>query len=210
MGDTSPIRQNRPRKFIDLNTQVGDDPVKTISLLTPTPEKPPRPRTMVDAIAHRFEGRRRSSVGSVSRPNRVPVAERPVTPIAENANPTTEGKVEEALVAIEKPSKPAKGRASRKRDSARKRETRRHRRFERTLKAEDQRDSFWRKLVRHTARPLKGKRRYKYELSELIARVGTAPSAAGARSPLASIIGHVTSFVFWLLKGNDKKKKRHI
>ena len=209
MDDTSPIRRNRSRTVIDLNTQVDADPVKTISLLTPTPDKPPRPRTMVDAIAQRFEGRRRTSAGLVSRPTSAPATERPVTPIAENANPPTAGQAVEALSTIEKTSKPTTGRAFRKRDSARKRETRRRRRCERALKAQSQRDSLWRKLVHHTVRPLKGKRRYTYELSELIARVGTAPSAAGARSPLASIIGHVTSFVFWLLKDNDERNRHN-
>ena len=36
------------------------------------------------------------------------------------------------------------------------------------------------------------------QLAEAISRVGTAPSAAGARRPFASIIGHVTCAGFWI------------
>ena len=48
------------------------------------------------------------------------------------------------------------------------------------------------KLVALMRSSLRGKRVYTATLVELIAKVGTSPSAAGARSPLASIIKHVT------------------
>ena len=38
----------------------------------------------------------------------------------------------------------------------------------------------------------RGKRNYARTLVELVARVGSAPSAAGARAPLAGIIKHAT------------------
>ena len=44
------------------------------------------------------------------------------------------------------------------------------------------------KLVNHVDGPLRGRGTYTYQLDDPIARVGSAPSAAGARSPLAAAI----------------------
>ena len=51
------------------------------------------------------------------------------------------------------------------------------------------------RLVEQMKKSLRGKRVYDSALVELIAKVGTAPSAAGARSPLAAIIKHVSDLV---------------
>ena len=51
------------------------------------------------------------------------------------------------------------------------------------------------KLVSLMRSSLRGKRVYTPTLVELISKVGTSPSAAGARGPLASIIKHVTDLV---------------
>ena len=47
------------------------------------------------------------------------------------------------------------------------------------------------KLIQHVVAPLRGKRSYAQELINLIARVGSAPSAGGARIPIAAITSHV-------------------
>ena len=47
-------------------------------------------------------------------------------------------------------------------------------------------------MMHHVVSSSRGKRSYTRTLVELIARVGSAPSAGGARAPLAGIITHAT------------------
>ena len=51
--------------------------------------------------------------------------------------------------------------------------------------------TFHGKLVLHFTHGLRGKRLYTPGLVELIAQVGTCPSAGGTRGPLAGIISHL-------------------
>ena len=53
--------------------------------------------------------------------------------------------------------------------------------------------SLFNKLVAHVVRGLKEKRLRNRALAELIAKVGTAPSAGGARAPIAGLISSVAS-----------------
>ena len=56
--DTPPSKPSpQPCDFIDLNTQQEEPPHQAINLLSPTPTKPPRPRTIAEAMARRYEGR---------------------------------------------------------------------------------------------------------------------------------------------------------
>ena len=54
--------------------------------------------------------------------------------------------------------------------------------------------SLYDKLVVHVMRGLRGKRLYTPFLVEVIARVGSRPSAGGARGPLSSILTHIGGF----------------
>ena len=58
-------------------------------------------------------------------------------------------------------------------------------------KAEDADDELLEALVRNVQTGIRGKRQYTYGLVELVARIGSCPSAAGARAPLAGIISHM-------------------
>ena len=58
-------------------------------------------------------------------------------------------------------------------------------------KAEDAGDELLEALVGNDQTGIRGKRQYTYGLVELVARIGSFPSASGARAPLAGIIPHI-------------------
>ena len=58
-------------------------------------------------------------------------------------------------------------------------------------KSEDADDELLESLVGDVQTGIRGKRQYTYGLAELVDRIGSFPSAAGARAPLAGIIPHI-------------------
>ena len=58
-------------------------------------------------------------------------------------------------------------------------------------KAEEADDELLEALVRNVQTGIRGKRQYTFGLVELVDRIGSCPSAAGARAPLAGIISHM-------------------
>ena len=178
-----------------MNTQHAKLPRQAVNLPPPTPTKPARPRTLVEAMARRYEGRPKKKVAGQSTPI-IHAPKKPTSPVDAKLAQNPQRRPDAASTQLHMRS--VRTKILLERQNERGRNTRLRRKIMLAGNAKTQRITLCGKLAHYVTGALRGERIYTYRLSELIDRVGSAPSAAWARSPPAAIVGHVASIAFWL------------
>ena len=198
-GDRTPRNANIP--VIDLNTQV-------VNLAPPEPSDAKRTSPLFRSIVERYKKvfkpimkKKRITTANVTEKQPEQGAS------AVKASPLRKDQAVPLVTKVLKyPIKPESlsdgkrkmTKALAKRERERKRRYRRECKRKKELQTKNASSrSLLQKLTQYVVGPLRGKKVYTQSLVELISRVGTCPSAAGARSPLAAIIRHVTSSFVW-------------